>query len=60
MANELSEGKDKGRGVRRGVSKRIEDGRKPSALQVATPEMAVRPFWGWTPAGGRMVEHSRV
>jgi hypothetical protein len=31
------------RGVLRGVSKVVEDSRRPPALQAATPKMAVRP-----------------
>jgi hypothetical protein len=34
-------------GVRRGVSKVVEDGRSPPTLHAATPEPAVRPFQGW-------------
>jgi hypothetical protein len=38
---------DAGIGVRRGVSKGVEDGRRPDALWAATPETAARPFEGW-------------
>jgi hypothetical protein len=33
----------------------IEDGRRPPALRTATPETAVRPFRGWSPARRRGV-----
>ena len=47
-------------GVRRGVSKGVEDGHRPPALRAAISEMAVRPFQGWPPAGCRGVEHGRL
>jgi hypothetical protein len=40
-----------GRGVRDGVSKGLEDGRRPPALWAVASEMAVRPSQRWPPAG---------
>jgi hypothetical protein len=46
------------RGVRRGVSKVVEDGSRPPALRAATPETAIRTFQGWPPTGHGKVEHT--
>jgi hypothetical protein len=45
------------RGVRRGVSKGVEDGSRPLALWAATPETTIRTFQGWPPAIRKEVEH---
>jgi hypothetical protein len=42
---------------RSGVSKGVEDGRRLPDLPAATPDTAVRPFWGWPHAGRRGAEH---
>jgi hypothetical protein len=46
------------RGVQRGVSKGVEDGRRPPALRVATPETTTWPFQWWLPLGRRGVGHA--
>jgi hypothetical protein len=43
------------RGVRRGVTTGVEDGRRPPALRVATPEATVRSIQRWPSAGHRRV-----
>jgi hypothetical protein len=44
-----------GRGVRRGVSKGVVDGRRLPGMRASAPETVIKPSQGWSPTGQRKV-----